>query len=241
MTAGLDNSNNIISLGNPFFEEKGKIIGHRILTVMPDTKVEYTISLDGIMNGSVNITDIGTLVSTSIGDRIFYSQGQGVISICNYIVVQKNEQNIKESTVEGIIKKLVWLSSYLENKSFSEMTKEDILDYLNSIKKSSELDPTHKSIGTYNGRQMVFSTFFRWLYNQGEPDCRKRITPPCMNGVKRLPRQERSPYKPSDLWTSEEHSIFLKFCPNKRTANKSISKSSSGEYQRRIADMYYDF
>ena len=80
MTAGLDNSNNIISLGNPFFEEKGKIIGHRILTVMPDTKVEYTISLDGIMNGSVNITDIGTLVSTSIGDRIFYSQGQGVIS-----------------------------------------------------------------------------------------------------------------------------------------------------------------
>jgi integrase len=136
--------------------------------------------------------------------------------IYNYIVAQKNEQNIKESTVEGIIKKLVWLSSYLENKSFSEMTKVDILDYLNSIKKPSELDPTHKSIGTYNGRQMVFSTFFRWLYNQGEPDCRKRITPPCMNGVKRLPRQERSPYKPSDLWTSEEHSLFLKFCPNKR-------------------------
>ena len=37
-----------------------------------------------------------------------------------------------------------------------------------------------------------------------------------MQGVKRLPRHEKSPYKSSDLWTSEEHSIFLKFCPSKR-------------------------
>ncbi len=91
---------------------------------------------------------------------------QNAIILHDYIVAQKNEQNIKESTVEGIIKKLVWLSSYLGHKSFSEMTKEDILKYLNSIRKPSELDLTHKSVGTYNGRQMVFSTFFRWLYNQ---------------------------------------------------------------------------
>jgi integrase len=138
------------------------------------------------------------------------------IIVYNFIVAQKNEQNIKESTVEGIIKKLMWLSSYLKHKSFSEKAKEGILDYLNRIKKPPEQDPTRKSIDTYNGRQMVFSTFFRWLYNQDEPDCRKRIAPPCMNGVWRLPRQEKSPYKPSDLWTREEHSIFLKFCPNKR-------------------------
>ena len=108
--------------------------------------------------------------------------------VYNYIVTQKYEQNIKESTVKGIIKKLVWLSSYLVHKSFSEMTKEDILDYLNSIRKPHKLDPTYKSIDTYNGRQIVFSTFFRWLYNQDEPDYRKSITPPCMNGVRRLPR-----------------------------------------------------
>lgn len=33
-----------------------------------------------------------------------------------------------------------------------------------------------------------------------------------MRGVKRLPRQEKSPYKPSDLWSTEEHVIFLKYC-----------------------------
>lgn len=37
-----------------------------------------------------------------------------------------------------------------------------------------------------------------------------------MRGVKRLPRQEKSPYKPSDLWSTEEHGIFLKYCPSKR-------------------------
>jgi hypothetical protein len=108
---------------------------------------------------------------------------QNAIVLYNYLVTQKIEQNIKESTIGSVIKKLVWLSSYLSHKSFSDMTKEDILSYLNSIKKPLELDPAHKSIGTYNGRQMVFSTFFRWLYNQDEPDYRKRITPPCMNGV----------------------------------------------------------
>lgn len=162
------------------------------------------------------ITKRHTPYIRNILNTIARANSQNAITICNYIFAQKNEQNIKESTSEGIIKKLAWLSSYLKHKSFSKMTKEDILEYLNSIKKPPELDPTHRSIDTYNGRQMVFSTFFRWLYNPDEPDCRKRVTPPCMNGVKRLPRQERSPYKPSDLWTGEEHAIFLKYCPNKR-------------------------
>ena len=33
---------------------------------------------------------------------------------------------------------------------------------------------------------------------------------------KTLPRKERSPYKPDDIWTNEEHSLFLKYCPEKR-------------------------
>jgi integrase len=63
---------------------------------------------------------------------------------------------------------------------------------------------------------MIFLKFFRWLYNKDEPDQRKRITPLCMQGIKRLTRKEKSPYKPSDLWTEEEHELFLKYCPSKR-------------------------
>jgi hypothetical protein len=63
---------------------------------------------------------------------------------------------------------------------------------------------------------MILNKFFRWLYNPDEPDPKRRVMPVCMKGVKKLPRQEKSPYKPSDLWNSREHSIFLKYCPNKR-------------------------
>lgn len=96
------------------------------------------------------------------------------------------------------------------------MTKDDILNYLGSLRKSDLLDSKHRWIGSYNARQMIFLKFFRWLYNSTESDSRKRMTPPCMQGVRRLPRKEKSPYKPSDLWTETEHLLFLKYCPSKR-------------------------
>lgn len=37
-----------------------------------------------------------------------------------------------------------------------------------------------------------------------------------MNGIKQLSRKEKTLYKNSDLWISEEHTIFLKYCPSKR-------------------------
>jgi hypothetical protein len=117
-------------------------------------------------------------------------------TLYDYIVAQQNELNIKESTKESSIKRIIWLSAYLNYKPFHEVTKDDILAYLNSrVKKPVAVDPTHKWIGTYNGTQMVLSSFFKWLYNPDEPDTRKRITPPCMRGTKRLPRQEKSPFK----------------------------------------------
>jgi site-specific recombinase XerD len=141
---------------------------------------------------------------------------QNVELICNYIISEQNEINIKESTKEGKIKCLVRFSTYLKHKPFCSISKEDILNYLTSLKKPISIDPQHKSIGTYNGRQMILLKFFRWLYNPEEFDSRKRATPACMSGIKRLTRQEISTYKPSDLWTEEEHEIFLKYCPSAR-------------------------
>ena len=137
--------------------------------------------------------------------------------IHDYIIAEEAEVNIQESTKGDKIKKLCLLSRFFHHhKCFSEMAKSDLLAYLNSLRKSSDVDPTHRSIGTYNGRQMVFMKFFRWLYNSEEPDHRKRITPPCMIGVKILPRREKSPYRPEDIWTTEDHTIFLKYCPMAR-------------------------
>lgn len=122
-------------------------------------------------------------------------------TICDYIIAEQIEINIQNSTKESKIKILVWLSNHFhDKKSFKDMTKEDILDFLNGLRKSTSEDPSSKWIGSYNGRQIILSKFFRWLYNSHEPDNRNRITPHCMQGVKRLPRKERTCYKPSDIW-----------------------------------------
>jgi hypothetical protein len=126
--------------------------------------------------------------------------------------------NVKESTKEGKIKVLIWLSNYFENnKSFRQITKQDILGYLNNLRKPVSEDPAHRWIGSYNGRQMIFNKFLRWLYNPDEPEPAKRTTPAGMTGIRKLPSQEKSPYKPSNLWDAREHSIFLKYCPSQRT------------------------
>ena len=57
-------------------------------------------------------------------------------TICDYIIAEETEINIKNSTKEGRIKVLVWLSNYHENKkSFGEMSKHDILEFLNNLRK----------------------------------------------------------------------------------------------------------
>jgi len=56
---------------------------------------------------------------------------------------------------------------------------------------------------------------FKWLSNPQEPDTRKRITAPYMRGIMRLSTPEKSPYKPTDLWTTDDSSIFLKYCPSR--------------------------
>ncbi len=33
---------------------------------------------------------------------------------------------------------------------------------------------------------------------------------------KKLPRKEKTSYKPSDIWEAREHAVFLKYCSYKR-------------------------
>jgi hypothetical protein len=105
--------------------------------------------------------------------------------ICDYIIAEQIEFNIKNSTKIGKIKALVYLSRYCEDKkSFKEMTKQDILDHLNTFRKVSDDSsnynvgngPNNKWIGTYNFRQMIFNKFFKWLYNFDEPISKNRKT-----------------------------------------------------------------
>ncbi len=153
----------------------------------------------------------------SILINIAMENEENVNIICDYIIAEETEINIKNSTKEGRIKVLVWLSKFHDNKiSFKQMKKQDILEFLNNLRKPIDVDPTQKWIGSYNGRQIILNKFFRWLYNADEPDHTRRLTPGCMKGIKQLPRKEKTAYSPSDLWEQREHFIFLKYCPSIR-------------------------
>jgi len=50
--------------------------------------------------------------------------------------------------------------------------------------------------------------FFKWLYYPDiEPD--RRPKPSVIENIHQLKRKEKSIYKPTDLWTSEDDSLFF--------------------------------
>jgi integrase len=182
---------------------KSKSSSSRIITPDIETKI------DSLTAGALPYFN-------SIFKQIALVNQQNAEILCEFITAEYNERNVKFSTRLVHIKIISSFDRYLNYKDFLHITKHNIMQYLSTLRKTESEDPTHKWIGTYNTRQMVLSKFFKWLYNQNEPDCKKRVTPPCMQGIKTLPRKEKSPYKPSDIWTNEEHAIFLKYCPEKR-------------------------
>jgi transposase len=80
---------------------------------------------------------------------IFNNSIENAEKVCDFIIAEKNEINIKESTVEWHVKVLGQLLKYHYFKNFKEITKTDILDYLYSLRKSSIEDPTNESVGTF--------------------------------------------------------------------------------------------
>ena len=105
------------------------------------------------------------------------------------------------------------LSRYYKDKPFEKMKRDDIIGYLNSIRKTDDQDPMHRWIGTYNLYLTCITKFFKWFY-YADLSPKDRPKPKVVENVPQLKRKEVS--GPSDLWTLEDDLIFLKWCPNKR-------------------------
>jgi integrase len=99
--------------------------------------------------------------------------------------------------------------------NFKDLTRNDVILFLQSFAKTEEEDPLHKWKGTHELFRMQLIRFFKWLYS---PDLvpAARPKPMVVSNIPRLKRKEISIYKPSDLWTSQDDLIFLKYCPTKR-------------------------
>lgn len=148
--------------------------------------------------------------------KLYEQNSENAESICDYILSEQVSFNIKESTKEGKIKVLVWLSEFLSDKHFKYMDREDILSFLTKLKKPISDDPKQTWIGSYNIRQLIIVSFFKWLFDPNEHNYRLRKNSFMCTGIQKLPNKNISRYTPSDLWTENDISLFLKYSPSKR-------------------------
>jgi integrase/recombinase XerD len=135
--------------------------------------------------------------------------------ISDYALIQKTEMSLSVNYRSSILSELILFCKSSHNKPFFKITRDDIISYLDSLRKPESIDPLHKWIGSYNLKRECLVKFFKWLYN---PDLtsKDRPIPSAMKDIPRLKRREQSIYKPNDLWTREEDFLFLKYCPSKR-------------------------
>jgi hypothetical protein len=140
----------------------------------------------------------------------------------------KSETNLSDNYRRNILKITSSLSVFCKNKPFKSMTRlDDVLSYLDTLRKPESVDSMHKWMGTYNLFNAILTKFFRLLYS---PDLLPKARPKheVIENTYRLKRREISTYKPTDLWTEEDDSLFLKYCPSKRIrCYHAISRDSS--------------
>jgi integrase len=110
---------------------------------------------------------------------------------------------------------IVDLAKHCKKQDLRKVTREDVLSYLDSLKKAETQDPMHKWIGTHSLHRILVIKFFKWLYcSDIEP--KKRPKPNIVENIPKYKRKETSIYKPTDLWSTKDDLLFLKFCPSKR-------------------------
>jgi integrase len=136
-------------------------------------------------------------------------------AIVKYIEAMKTEANPRDHYRRDLIVLLCKFSKYNNNIHFKDVTRDNILGFLDSFRKTETQDALHKWIGTYNLYRIHLFRFFKWLYSP-DLEADKRPKPHVIENIPKLRRKETSIYKPSDLWTQQDDLLFLKYCPTKR-------------------------
>ncbi|HKY11131.1 MAG TPA: hypothetical protein VJL79_04405 [Nitrososphaera sp.] len=106
---------------------------------------------------------------------------ENCIVIIAYILAMQTEINPSERYRIDTIHKLKHLAEFHRPKSFSEMTRQDILDYLDRLRKPEQVDPLHRWIGSYELTRIVLLRFFRRLYYPDISPSFKRPKPEVMD------------------------------------------------------------
>ena len=143
------------------------------------------------------------------------SNSENSKTIVAYIIAMQTEVSPSQTYRIDTINKLTRFTVFHNPKRFKDMTRQDIIDFLDSLRKPETIDTLHKWVGTHETYRIVLLRFFRWLYCPDiEP--KKRPKPAVMENIPKIKRKEVSIYKPTDLWTEEDDALFYKYAPYSR-------------------------
>ncbi len=86
---------------------------------------------------------------------------ENALTICDYILCLKSEINLSNNYRRDFIELLYKFSTVFNNKSFKEITRGDVLYFLDSFRKIDSVDPLHRWVGTYNLYAIHLTRFFK--------------------------------------------------------------------------------
>jgi hypothetical protein len=69
---------------------------------------------------------------------------QNALSIADYILALKTEVNLSDHYRRDLIYLLTTLSKYYDNKSYKDITRNDIIKFLESFRRHEATDPMHR-------------------------------------------------------------------------------------------------
>jgi integrase/recombinase XerD len=162
--------------------------------------------------------DLPPYVKTHLSDKI---SRENASTIIEYVEALKTETNLSIFYKQAVIDTFTTLAKFHHNgggngaksKSFKNMTRDDIVAFLNRLRKSEEQDRKHRWIGTYNQNVIHLNRFFKLLHYP-LVDRRERPRSEVMQNITKLRRKEESNYEGHELWLDPDcNHIFLRYCP----------------------------
>jgi integrase/recombinase XerD len=187
-------------------KQSSSLLSSDSTTVIIDNDVNFERKLDVITAGAKPYTKNHLLTKMT---------RENCSLIIDYILSMQVEISPAQTYRLDVINKLTHFADVNNPKSFKDITRQDVIDFLDKYRKPESVDSLHKWVGTYENYRITLLRFFRWLYAPDTPQ-KKRPKPACMENIPKINRKETSTYKPTDLWTEEDDALFYKYCPYSR-------------------------
>lgn len=130
---------------------------------------------------------------------------------------------ITEEQDSGVVNAVTYLSilrlfsNFVGSKPLGEITKGDIVEFLDTKKRTIDIDPEKRWVTTWNHNLSRLFGFFRWYHNHDKDDDKSNWeTPDCVKTIKKKKNKRISKYSPNDVWSEEELLLAVKYCDNLR-------------------------